>query len=228
MPTITDNLRRIERGISEACQGAGRLRDSVQLVAVSKTKSPQQVAEAIEAGQVEFGENHVQELIVKQPRFPKAHWHFIGHLQKNKIRKALPCCDLLHTLDSIALIDRVDRISGELGLRTRALLQVNISGDSAKFGFAPVETEEALDTALEKENLVVQGLMTIPAFDPDPEKTRPRFAALRELRGRLAESRDQALPDLSMGMSHDYHVAIEEGATLVRIGSSIFGGRTPH
>lgn len=224
--SIAENLASIEKNMNSACQRAGRKRDCVKLVAVSKTKPNQLIAEAIEAGQLEFGENKVQELIAKNPEFPdQVQWHLIGHLQKNKIRKALPCCDLLHTLDSRALADQVDRISGELERKTRALIQVNISNDPAKFGFSAEEVEAAMDHLLSKDHLEIEGLMTIPEFDPEPENTRRHFAGLTQLRDQLAEQFQVSLPHLSMGMSHDFHVAIEEGATLVRVGSSIFGKR---
>lgn len=224
--SISENLSQIEAGIAAACQKSGRSRETVQLVAVSKTKPNEAIAEAIEAGQTHFGENKVQELVAKNPVFPNhINWHLIGHLQTNKIRKALPFCSLLHTLDSVDLADKADRISAELGIRTEALIQVNIANDEAKFGFSAEETECALDHLLSRENLKIRGLMTIPAFDPDPEITRVHFANLRSLRDRLEHISGHSLSELSMGMSHDYHVAIEEGATLVRVGSSIFGSR---
>lgn len=224
--SIAENLARIESGIATACQKSGRSRDAVKLVAVSKTKPNGMIAEAVAAGQIDFGENKVQELITKSPAFPDGiQWHLIGHLQKNKIRKALPFCDLLHTLDSLELAGQVDRIAGELGITTKALVQVNISEDEAKFGFGENETAEALEKITNLPNLEIVGLMTIPVFDPDPENTRIHFANLRKLRDRLEQASGRKLPELSMGMSHDYEVAIEEGSTLVRVGSSIFGER---
>ncbi len=224
--SIADQLSRVEEEISRACERAGRVRGEVLLVAVSKTKPVSMIAEAIAAGQADFGENKVQELIAKQPEFAgQARFHLIGHLQKNKIRKVLPHCEVVHTLDSTDLALRLDRIAGELGLRARALLQVNISEDDAKYGLAPEEAESVLTSVAPLEQLEVEGLMTIPRFDPDPEATRSAFRALRELRDGLKERTGLALPQLSMGMSHDFSVAIEEGATIVRVGSAIFGER---
>ena len=223
---IAENLQSIENGIIEACEKSGRSRDQIQLVAVSKTKPLELIQEALTAGQLHFGENKVQELTEKQPQLPEdVQWHLIGHLQSNKIRKALPCCDLLHTLDSVKLANSVDRISGELNRITRCLVQVNISADPAKHGFMESETATAIEAVLSLPNVEVTGLMTIPEFNPDPEATRVHFSKLRNLRDQLATQFSTPLPELSMGMSHDYHVAIEEGATLVRVGSSIFGAR---
>ncbi|MEQ1843168.1 MAG: YggS family pyridoxal phosphate-dependent enzyme, partial [Verrucomicrobiales bacterium] len=224
MSTISENLRVVEEGITSACVTAGRPRNSVQLIAVSKTMSNELIAEAITAGLIHFGENKVQEITAKQPAFHgQIRWHLIGHLQSNKAKKALPCCHLLHTLDSVELGRQVDRISGELGIKTRALLQVNISNDDAKYGLSPEDTAATLTELSNKHSqyLEIIGLMTIPVFEEDLEKTRRHFAHLRELRDHLAVSTGLPLPELSMGMSHDYQIAIEEGATLVRVGTSI-------
>lgn len=225
--SIAENLAKIESGIHSACERSSRSREEVQLVAVSKTKPFDLIAEAHEAGQLHFGENKVQELTEKQPQFDDAavQWHLIGHLQTNKIRKALPCCDLLHTLDSLKLATAIDRISCELATTTQCLIQVNISADPAKHGFAKNELKIVIEEILSKPNLQVLGLMTIPSYDPDPEATRSHFSNLREFRDHLENEYSISLPHLSMGMSHDYHVAIEEGATIVRVGSSIFGAR---
>ena len=224
--SIAENLEKVEEGIAAACEKAVRHRDEVRLVAVSKTKPVELIEEAVISGQVLFGENKVQELISKQPQFPgHVQWHLIGHLQKNKVRKVLPCIDMLETLDSVSLAERVDRIADELNLTVSGLLQVNISDDDAKFGFSEVELEETMPKILGLEHIRIRGLMTIPALDPDPEKTRPHFANLRTLRDYLEDRWEIPLPELSMGMSHDYSVAIEEGATLVRVGTAIFGKR---
>ncbi len=228
MSTISENLRIVEEGIAAACIACGRPRTAVQLIAVSKTMPNELMGEAISAGQIHFGENKVQELTAKQPAFPgHIRWHLIGHLQSNKVKKVLPCCHLLHTLDSVDLGRQVNRISGELGIKTRALLQVNISNDDAKYGLSPGDTAAALNELLDNhsQHLDIIGLMTIPVFEEDLEKTRRHFAHLRELRDQLAMSTGFPLPELSMGMSQDYQIAIEEGATLIRVGSSIFGSR---
>jgi len=198
----------------------------VTLVAVSKTWPAAVVREAVDAGQRVFGENKVQELLGKAPELPDdLEWHLIGHLQKNKARKVVSVAAATVRLDSVDLAQRLDRIAGEEGLEPRVFVQVNVSGDDAKFGFAPDELAPALEEMLPLEHLRIEGLMTVPAYDPDPERVRPHFARLRELRDELAERLGRPLPGLSMGMSHDFPVAIEEGATLVRVGSSIFGQR---
>lgn len=224
--SIASNLATIEEQLTTACERSGRDRSDVRLIAVSKTKPDELVAEAIGAGHLDFGENKVQELIRRKDTFPDpVRWHLIGHLQKNKIRKALPCSHLVHTIDSMELAERVNHVSEELAIRTGALIQVNISDDPAKFGFPAEELERQLDSLLQLEFVAFSGLMTIPAFDPEPENTRIHFRRLRELRDRLEETEGATLPQLSMGMSHDFTVAIEEGATLVRVGTAIFGKR---
>ena len=182
--------------------------------------------EAYDAGQRIFGENKVQEILEKAPVLPQdIEWHLIGHLQKNKIRKVLPHCAMIHSVDSLALAGQISRIASELEIESTILLQVNISDDEAKFGFSAASLREAFDEIASLPNLKVEGLMTVPKFDADPEAVRPAFAALRELRDELVSEHVLALPHLSMGMSHDAKVAVEEGATLVRVGSSIFGKR---
>ncbi|MEO0413519.1 MAG: YggS family pyridoxal phosphate-dependent enzyme, partial [Verrucomicrobiota bacterium] len=154
-------------------------------------------------------------------------WHFIGHLQKNKVRKVVEHCEMIHSVDSISLAQRVNNISADVEPETpqKILIQVNVAEDDAKFGLSVAEAEAHFKDLLELEHVEICGLMTIPNFDPDPEATRPAFARLRELRDRLVAQYGVSLPHLSMGMSHDFHVAVEEGATYVRVGSSIFGAR---
>lgn len=224
--SISENLRHVENTIAEAADRSGRRPDEVTLVAVSKTWPVETIQEAVEAGHRVFGENKVQELEHKVPAMAEdLQWHAIGHLQKNKVRKVIPLCTMIHSIDSIGLAERVDRIAGEEGREIEGLLQVNVAEDDAKFGFSVAEVRAAVEILAELEHLQIRGLMTVPAFDPEPENVRPHFARLRELRDELAESASLSLPHLSMGMSHDFPVAIEEGATLVRVGSSIFGRR---
>lgn len=200
--------------------------DPAILIAVSKTWPAEVVREAYDAGQRLFGENKVQEILEKAVVLPDdIEWHLIGHLQKNKIRKVLPHCAMIHSVDSIALARQISRIAGELEITSSILLQVNVAEDEAKFGFSIEEAKAAFAEISELPHLVVKGLMTVPAFDPDPEKVRPAFSALRALRDELSIDYGIPLPHLSMGMSHDAHVAKEEGATLVRVGSAIFGKR---
>ena len=226
MNSIANNLQTVLQTIKAAAEKAGRTAEEIQLVAVSKTWSVEDIQEAIDAGQIIFGENKVQELLTKAPLLPdNLEWHLIGHLQKNKIRKVLPLCACIHSIDSIKLAQQVDRIASELELHPSVLLQVNVADDPAKFGFNPEEIRGQFPELIQLENLNIEGLMTVPAFDPDPEKTRPAFTRLRKLREELAAEFNRPLKHLSMGMSHDFEFAIAEGATLVRVGSSIFGKR---
>jgi len=200
---------------------ARRGRD-VTLIAVSKTHGPEAVREAAAAGQTVFGESRVQEAKAKIPLSPEGlRWHLVGHLQSNKIRQALPLFERLHGIDSLDLARHVNRIAGELGLRPKICLEVNVSGEASKFGFQPETLRASMEELLSLDRLDIDGLMTIPPFDPNPEAARRYFAALRELRDRLGVP----LPELSMGMSTDYEVAMEEGATMVRVGTAIFGDR---
>jgi hypothetical protein len=213
--SIADNLKTVQASTAPAT-----------LVAVSKTWPAAYVQEAYDAGQRIFGENKVQEIIEKAPVLPQdIEWHHIGHLQKNKIRKVLPHCAMIHSVDSLALAGQISRIAGELDLVCSILLQVNISDDEAKFGFSADQLRGEFEEIQSLPNLKFEGLMTVPKFDSDPERVRPAFAALRELRDDLAVKHGLTLRHLSMGMSHDAKVAVEEGATLVRVGSSIFGKR---
>lgn len=152
-------------------------------------------------------------------------WHFIGHLQKNKIRHALPLFELFHSIDSRALAEDVERIADEEGVRPRVLLEVNLAGEGSKIGFAPEQLRAEMEAMLSLTRVSIEGLMTIPPMVPEAEQARPYFVSLRELRDKLEQEFLVRLPHLSMGMSHDYAVAIEEGATLVRVGTAIFGGR---
>ncbi len=226
MSTIAENLAAIRDRIDTAALRAGRDPSAVELVAVSKTHPAEKIREAAEEGQVLFGENRVQEALVKIPALPgRLRWHLIGHLQSNKVRKALPLFELIHGVDSAELARDIDRIGGELGLHPRVLLEVNVSGEGSKHGFEPEVLERELDGLLSLPRVQVEGFMTMAPLAPEAEASRPFFAALRELRDRLAVRAGIPLPILSMGMSGDFEVAVEEGATLVRVGSSIFGSR---
>lgn len=224
--SIAENLERVRAEVADAAIASGRVADEVTLIAVSKTWPIEVIEEAVAAGQKVFGENKVQEILAKVPAMAgDLEWHLIGHLQKNKTRKILPLCASIHSVDSLELAQQMDRIAGELEITSSVLIQVNVSGDEAKFGFSPHAAQEHWEDLLKLEHLKIEGLMTVPAFDPDPEAVRPDFASLRELRDSLITEFGAPLPELSMGMSHDFAVAIEEGATLVRVGSSIFGKR---
>ncbi|HWB03024.1 MAG TPA: YggS family pyridoxal phosphate-dependent enzyme [Verrucomicrobiales bacterium] len=225
MSTVAERLAEIRRQIAEAATRCGRDPESVQLCAVSKTFPAEVIREAMDAGQTLFGESRAQEAISKIPQLPPARWHFIGHLQSNKIRKVLPLCEMFHSVDSIDLAKDISRIATELRLRPGILLQVNVAGDTAKFGFDASSVAAALPSLLALPGIDIRGLMTIPNFSDEPEDSRPHFAALRELRDHLRAATGALLPELSMGMSGDFPQAIEEGATIVRVGSAIFGGR---
>ena len=227
MPTLTDRFRHISEQISGAIAKTKREADSVTLVAVSKTHPPDALREALAAGVTTFGENRVQEARAKIPLISgRARWHFIGHLQSNKVRQALPLFDLLHGIDSLAIARDVQRIAGEVGLFPRILLEVNVAQESTKFGFTPEQLRSQLEELMRLDRVQIDGLMTIPPPAREPEDSRRYFCTLRELRDRLAKESGLPLPHLSMGMSDDFCVAIEEGATLVRVGSALFGSRT--
>lgn len=223
---IAENLESIRRRIVEAAGRAGRNPAEVTLVAVSKTHGPEAVMEAAAAGQTVFGENRVQEAKAKAPLVTApVRWHLIGHLQSNKVRHALGLFERIHGIDKVDLARDVNRIAGELGVTPKIFLEVNVGGEESKFGFDPKALREAFPELLALEHLAIEGLMTIPPYAPRPEDSRRYFIALRELRDRLATEFGVALPHLSMGMSGDFEVAVEEGATFVRVGTSIFGER---
>jgi len=215
--------------IDAACSRSGRNPDQVRLVAVSKTRPPAAVLELARAGQVLFGENRVQEALVKidAPELTGLNlsWHLIGHLQKNKARHVAGRFDLIHTVDSMNLAAELDRRSGLSGCRQPVLLQVNQAGESTKSGVSQENLEPLARQVVELENLDLRGLMTIPPLSADPEDSRRWFCGLRELRDRLERVLDRSLPELSMGMSDSYECAVEEGATLVRVGTALFGPR---
>jgi pyridoxal phosphate enzyme (YggS family) len=226
MSEIQTNLEAIRERISAAAKRSGRAAADVELLAVSKTKPVEILQEAVEAGQLAFGENRVQEILLKHPQLPsKLHWHLIGPLQSNKVRKVLPLVEMIHAVDSLAIAKDINRIAGELGLHPKVLIEINVAAESSKHGFSPEQIREHLEALYELDRLYIQGVMCIPPFDLALEKVRPYFVNLRELRDDLEKRGGAPLPQLSMGMSHDFEVAIEEGATIVRVGSAIFGGR---
>ena len=226
MSTLAERLGAVRATIADAAARAGRAADDVTLVAVTKTHPPETVAEAIEAGQLVFGESRVQEARAKVPLLPgRARWHFIGHLQKNKIRHALPLFELFHGIDSLELARDFDRIAGEAGMFPKVLIEMNVAGEATKFGFTPATLRAQLDELLALGRLQIDGLMCIPPPGPRAEDSRKYFATLRELRDALQSEARLPLPQLSMGMSGDFAVAVEEGATIVRVGTAIFGER---
>jgi len=223
---IAKRLDKVRAEMGDAAAKVGRKIEEVELLAVSKTHSAEKVGEAVAAGQLLFGESKVQETRAKSPLLPShLRWHFIGHLQKNKVRHALPLFELIHSIDSVDLAQQVDRIAKEDGFFPRVLLEVNVAGEGTKFGFKPEALEQAIEQLLKLQRLSIEGLMTIPPLSAEREKSRPYFTRLRSFRDELEQKFSVKLPHLSMGMSDDFAVAIEEGATLVRVGTRIFGPR---
>jgi hypothetical protein len=200
-------------------------------MAVSKTHPAAAIAEAISAGQLLFGENRVQEFAAKREQLPSqtagAMFHFIGHLQSNKATRAVELFDAIDSVDSLRLAERLNQEAERQGRKLDALIEINIGGEAAKAGVDPASDElrSLLDAQPRLPNLAIRGLMTVPPYTEDPEGARPFFLRLRQLRDRLRASTGLALPQLSMGMSHDFEVAIEEGSTCVRVGTAIFGAR---
>ncbi len=223
---IEANIQKVYTDIEDACKSSRRHVSEVQLVAVSKNHPSEVIQQAVEAGLNCFGENRVQEAKAKQPLLSnKLSWHLIGHLQRNKVRQALPLFDLIHSVDSLELARAIDRIAAEEGHTPQILLQVNVSGESSKYGFEPETLTASMEELLTLERLDLRGLMTIAPWVKDPADARPCFVRLRELRDSMESNLAVGLPELSMGMTGDYQIAIEEGATIVRIGTAIFGQR---
>ncbi len=224
--TVASMLQQVHERIARACARTGRSPEEVEVVGVTKTFGPEVVAEAWEAGIRRFGENRVQEAAFKIPQCVSGpDWHLIGHLQRNKVRPALAYFSTIHSVDSLRLLEQIDDEADEQGVRPAVLLEVNVSGESSKFGLRPDDVPRVVEGALQCRALSLIGLMTLAPFCPDPEQTRPVFARLRELRDRLARDFAVGLPHLSMGMSNDFEAAVSEGATWVRIGSLLFGHR---
>src|SRR5437016_14499852 len=216
MALIAENLERVREQIAQAAAKVGRAVDEIELVAISKTHDAAKVREAIEAGQTLFGESRVQEARVKIPELPSnLRWHLVGHLQKNKIRHALPLFEMIHSVDSLELAQAIDRIAHEDGLHPRILLEVNVAGEGSKFGFKATTLRAELESLLLLPRLSIEGLMCIPPLAEEAETSRNYFVELRELRDALEQEFQVKLPHLSMGMTNDYSVAVEEGATLV-------------
>ena len=226
MGAIEENIEGIRNRMAGAAQRTGRSVDDVRLIAISKTHPAESIRAAHAAGLDTFGESRVQEARAKIPDLPSAlHWHFVGHLQKNKVRHALPLFDLFHSVDSLGLASDINRIADEDGVHPRVLLEVNVSGEGSKFGFSPDKLRGELESLLALPRLTIEGLMTIPPLASDPEGSRRFFAQLRTLRDELEREFAVRLPELSMGMTNDFEIAIEEGATMVRVGTAIFGDR---
>ena len=233
---LATNIARVRERIAAAARRVGRDPEEITLVAVTKTVPAHRVREAWELGLTDFGENRVQEAVAKIPLVvpegerasdrPPPRWHMIGHLQRNKVKHVIPLFDIIHSVDSVRLAREIERRAAQAGRVMPILLEVNVAGEATKYGFAPEEVAAAVEDIAPLPHLEIHGLMTVAPIAEDPEEVRPHFRRLRELRDALAR-RFPSLDwrHLSMGMTDDFEVAIEEGATMVRIGRAIFGGR---
>ena len=227
MGEIEKNLSRVRERIEDAAAKIGRDPRGIKLVAVTKTVTVQSIREAVAAGAMIFGENYVQEARTKIEEIGKSgiQWHFIGHLQTNKAAHAVRLFDLIHAVDSLTLARELDKRAGAASKTIDCLIEVNLSQEASKFGISKERTPELAHALKDLKNISLKGLMTMPPYADDPEAARPYFIALRELREEIAGS-GTPLPELSMGMSTDFEKAIEEGATIVRVGRAIFGERS--
>ena len=225
MPGIRENLLRVTERIEKAAQNAGRNLKDIRLVAVSKTVETDRIKEAIEAGVSILGENYVQEAQKKIEEIGKSvSWHFIGHLQSNKTKVAVRLFDVIHSVDSVALAEELNRRAQQVNRKIPVMIEVNLSGETTKFGTEEEKVTTLAQGVLKLDHLSLEGLMTMPPYFDDPEMSRPYFVQLRELKERLVKG-GIPLKELSMGMSNDFEIAIQEGATYVRVGTAIFGAR---
>lgn len=227
MADIGNNLKSVRDEVVEAAIGCGRSPDSIRLLAVSKTFPAADVLTATRCGQLLFGENRVQEAMLKVPEVivPGVEWHLIGHLQANKVRHAVEVFDVIQSLDSEKLALRLNRVCAELDKRIKVMIQVNVGEEAQKAGLEIEAVRPLVDCVDGLDRLALVGLMAIPPFSDNPEDSRPHFRTLARLLADLNRSRSKPLTELSMGMSADFAVAVEEGSTMVRVGTRIFGGR---
>ena len=226
---LKENLDHVEEEIRKACERSGRSREEVTLIAVSKTKPVSMLEEAYGLGVRVFGENKVQELVEKYDALPEdIEWHMIGHLQRNKIKYIIGKAALIHSVDSLRLAEAIDKEAAKQNTAARILIEVNVAREESKFGLMPEAVPEFVDKVSEFAHLKVEGLMTIAPFVENPEENRPLFAYLRKLSVDIAKknAHNTNMSVLSMGMTNDYQVAVEEGATMVRVGTGIFGERS--
>ncbi len=221
---ISDNLQEIRKVISASAQRAGRSPSEIRMVAVTKTVGPDEIRKASALGLRDFGENRLQQAKPKLELFPGLHWHFIGHLQTNKAREVLASFCLIHSLDRLSLAAALQRRAEQLDLTAHCLVQLNISGEKSKYGLSGEELADFLEAMRDFPRVRIEGLMTMAPYHADPAETRPVFRRLRELQEIHARP-GMELKELSMGMTNDYAVAVEEGATLLRIGTALFGER---
>jgi PLP dependent protein len=223
---FAENLNSIRQRIAAACARAGREAVSVTLLAVSKTHPPETIQTAVACGQLLFGENKIQEARAKIPLCPgRARWQFIGHLQSNKVRDAVELFEMIQGVDSLGIAREISKRAEQAARTMPVLLEVNVAGEGSKFGYPPAQLLAELNELNALPKIEIHGLMAIPPFTPVPEQARPYFRRLRELKVECEKILGAPLPQLSMGMSGDFEVAVEEGATLVRIGTALFGER---
>lgn len=223
---FAEHLQLIRQRMAAACERAGRPVESVTLLAVSKTHPPETIRLAVENGVTLFGENKVQEARAKIPLSPgKARWHFIGHLQSNKCKEAVELFEMIQGVDSLAIAREISKRAEQAAKTMPILLEVNVAGEASKFGYRPEQLLAELEEIQRLPRIELQGLMAIPPYTPVPDKARPYFQRLRALKAECEARLGGELPQLSMGMSGDFEVAIEEGATMVRIGTALFGER---
>ena len=223
---FSENLDLIRSRIAAACLRARRTEDSVTLLAVSKSHPPTAICAAVAAGQIFFGENKIQEAKAKIPRSPgKSRWHFIGHLQSNKVRDAVELFEMIQGVDSLGLAREISKRAAQAAKTMPILIEVNVAGEASKFGYAPEKLLAELAELNALPCLEIHGLMAIPPFVAEAEKARPYFQRLAALKADCEKIQGAPLPHLSMGMSGDFEIAIEEGATIVRVGTALFGGR---
>lgn len=221
---LAERLAIVEERLRAACRRAGRERSEVTLVAVTKTVAAEVAALLPGLGVQDLGESRPQELWRKAAVVPGVRWHLVGHLQRNKIERTLPLLSRIHSVDSLRLLDALEEACRQASRTLPALLEINASREASKHGFTPVEVPGLAPRLAELQHIRIEGLMTMAAYEEDAERTRPTFAALRVLRDQLAADLGRPLPQLSMGMSNDFEIAIEEGATLVRLGTVLFEG----
>ena len=225
---LKENLEYVESQIREACERSGRLREEVTLIAVSKTKPVEVLREAYDLGVRVFGENKVQELADKYEELPKdIRWHMIGHLQRNKVKYIIDKVELIHSVDSLRLAETIEKEAAKHNITANILIEVNVAKEESKFGLMPEELDEFVSEVAKFPHIQVQGLMTIAPFVDDPEENRGIFQRLRKLSVDIAAKNvdNITMCILSMGMTNDYTVAVEEGAAMVRVGTGIFGAR---
>ena len=226
--SVCENYLAVEEKVKEACRRAGRSRDEVTLIAVSMTKPMSMIEELLPLGVVDFGENKVQELTAKEEALPShIRWHMIGHLQRNKVKYIVDKAFLIHSVDSLRLAEAISQEAGKKNVTANILIEVNVAGEDSKFGVRPEETAALAEAISKLPNISVKGLMTIAPFVENAEENREVFRNLRKLSVDIEEKKfnNVIMAVLSMGMTGDYEVAIEEGATMVRVGTGIFGER---